>query len=192
MSSKKSDRAQYQSGLKKLREVGLYTGKADARKKPSPYLKSILKKYSDVLSGKAIVVENKAAAKLYKGTFRTSGDLVIIPKAKGEKIYASKKTGEITTTRKFGKQTIKSTMLPGGGTASEAKNKAKGYYVLHLKHGGMRFQSYDEMVRTVNEVSPKLAQAVAGGFDWKKWVTFETVGEGRKRQAQGKKYGRKK
>lgn len=192
MSSKKSSRAQYQSDVKKLRATGLYTGGADARKRPSPYIKTILKKYSDVLSGKSVVVENPKAAKKYKGTFRTKGDLVIIPKAKGEKISVSKKTGEITSTRKYGKQTIKSKALPEGKVESEAKLKKKGFWVLHLKQGAWRFESYDEMVRQINEVSPKLAQAVHEGFDWKKHVSFETLEEGHYRQKAGKKFGRRK
>jgi hypothetical protein len=84
-------------GLKKLVDTGLYTGKTDYRRAPSPYQKRLMKAHADVIAGKAAVVRPKNPA-AYKGIFKTRGDKVIVPKAKGEKIGLSK-TGRITRQR---------------------------------------------------------------------------------------------
>lgn len=97
MSSSKSPTKKQHSALKKLRASGLYSGKIP-RGKLTKYQAGLVKKYDDVVKGKATVVRPKNP-KDYGRIYRTSGDKVIVPKNKGEKIAVNKR-GNIERTRK--------------------------------------------------------------------------------------------
>lgn len=101
MSSKEQNRRQ-RADLARLKKLGLYRG--NARKNPTRYGKSLIKKYADVLAGKAAVVKapSKAAARAYRdegskapGTVRVSGDRIVVPKLRGEKLRYDKKRKEV-------------------------------------------------------------------------------------------------
>lgn len=94
------------ANLAKLRKRGLYKPK-DARK-PTKYAKSLLRKFADVLSGNAGVVEVDAeTAKRYRdksaksSEIRSKGNKVIVPKLPGEKISFSRKRHEIDVSRRM-------------------------------------------------------------------------------------------
>ena len=85
------------SAISKLRKAGLYAGKA-ARGQPTKYALSLIKKFSDVVSGRAKTIKsNEAAAERYAGKFKTaaSGKRLIIPTS-GDK-------SEVTRVTKSGK-----------------------------------------------------------------------------------------
>lgn len=84
--------------LRRLRDLGLYTGKRDLRKAPTRHQKSLIAKYADVLAGRAAVVEPKNP-KSYSNLYEHVGKKVIVPRRKGERITVNKK-GEITGTRR--------------------------------------------------------------------------------------------
>lgn len=82
-----------------LREKGLYSGKA-ARGQPTRYALSQIKKYEDVVRGRASVVTapSRSAAKQAAGkSLQTKGRKVVVPvnKAAGEKARFSKTSNEI-------------------------------------------------------------------------------------------------
>lgn len=95
----KRAQAQLKNSLKQLRKLGLYNPK-NARKAPTKYSKSLIKRYSDVLAGKSEVVHvpTSVAPKL-KGEFRVKrskkGSVAIVPKAAGTKAKFSKKQNTI-------------------------------------------------------------------------------------------------
>jgi len=98
MSIKKLTGAQLKkakSDLAALKKLGLYSG--DARKQPTRYARDQIKKYSDVLAGRAKVVTlpKRKDAKTYTEIFRTKARKVVVPARKGEKFFYSKKSGEI-------------------------------------------------------------------------------------------------
>jgi len=86
--------------IKKLRSAGLYSGKVDLRKKLTAYQKRLIEKFDAVVRDKATVVKPKNAAS-FKDIFQVSGDKVVVPKSKGQKISVSK-TGSIRIEGKTG------------------------------------------------------------------------------------------
>ncbi len=95
--SSRQGRQASRAALKKLKAAGLYTGKLP-RGKPSEYQQRIIRKFDDVVKGRAAVVKPKDP-KSYKTIFQVAGDKVIVPKGKGEKIKLSK-SGLIQRERK--------------------------------------------------------------------------------------------
>jgi hypothetical protein len=98
--------------LQTLKKTGLYGGKIDLRRAPTPYQKSQIRKFADVIAGKAAVVRPKQPSR-YRDRFLVKGDKVIVPRRKGERIDVSS-TGKITRTRKTPTGRRKSTVIPVG------------------------------------------------------------------------------
>lgn len=97
---------QEKAALKKLREKGLYKPK-NARK-PTKYGKSLISKFSDVLTGKskAVKTDRKTVAKYHRekakpGEVRTKGDRIIVPVLPGEKAVYSRKRKEVEVYREI-------------------------------------------------------------------------------------------
>jgi hypothetical protein len=116
--------AEQKKKLSRLKKRGLYKPK-NTRKAPTRYGLSLLKKFSDVLTGKASVVTVKEkrrkgykAAKKYAhgetkpGTVRVVRNKIIVPTSKGERATYSKKRGEILVSRKVGKEFFVRTPFP--------------------------------------------------------------------------------
>lgn len=109
----RSDTAHAIAALKKL---GLIkprktTGK---RKKPGGSAYKALKRFADIVNGKSVAVKaTKKARKKYKGTFDVKGERIIVPKtATAEKIYVSKKSGEIIVKRNTAGKKTKDRIVP--------------------------------------------------------------------------------
>ena len=99
------------AGLKKLRKVGLYKPKS-SRAPPTKYAISLLKTYSDYLTGKASVVTAKSEIKRNKGykeaasykktdkqkpgIVRVIRNKIVVPTQKGEIVRFSKKGMRVT------------------------------------------------------------------------------------------------
>jgi hypothetical protein len=109
-SRSKAQAVRDKKALKTLTSTGLYTGKIDLRRAPTPYQQRLIKRYADVVSGRAAVVRPRDP-KPYKSAGFKSGPrgAVIVPKAKGERIGLSK-TGRITRKRPGRKP---ATIVPG-------------------------------------------------------------------------------
>ena len=89
--------------------------RVDARsQRETRYMKSLVKKYSDVLSGKATVVNvgRKTAKEYSEDTFRPRFGKIVVPKKKGEHVYFDKKSKQVITTRKEYGQSIKKIIRP--------------------------------------------------------------------------------
>jgi hypothetical protein len=106
----KAQVARDKKALKTLKKSGLYTGKLDFRRAPTPYQKGQIRKYADVIAGKAAVVRPRDPGS-YREHFAVKGDAVIVPRGKGEKIGLSK-TGKITRTRRTRSGAQKRTIVP--------------------------------------------------------------------------------
>lgn len=112
----KSRDAQYRSDVKKLKRLGLYNPKTDHA---TSYGKSQIRKYSDVLAGRATVVKAKAGkvhiasdiatrkkihkelsasyrASAFRGILRVKNDRIIVAQEPSTKPRFDKRTGEIT------------------------------------------------------------------------------------------------
>ena len=159
--------------LKKLRVLGLYTGKIDLRKTPTPYQRKQITKFSDVVAGKAAVVEPKNP-KSYAGLFTVKGDKVVIPKRKGEKIKVTPK-GAIITERKIGKRTVRARFRKTE-RAEQIRREHKAMYAVPFIRGR------DKNGRPVLEYKRfpnwTTLQKFMKGYDykgWQKYVVVETI-----------------
>lgn len=164
MPSKKSDLKQARIALKKLRELGLYTG--DLRKKPTKSALSKIKKYDDVLSGKAVVVQPKNPAR-FKNIFEVRGKSVIVPRRKGERISIDKKTGEIVSKRKVGKRTVtaRGRQIKRGQKIEQPAIGRRVQYAIPFNASGggvnwFRFPDWEEL------------QKFMAGYDYKNWADY--------------------
>ena len=158
----RKDRAQ----LKKLKSTGLFKGKIDARKPPSAAQKRALKRYADVISGKAAVVKPKNP-KSYKGTFKVVGDKVIVPK-RGGRVRVDKE-GVIRTTRKIAGK-VRQARYSRLDRIMNGEGKPGAIYVLPLMHGSdihyYKFNNAEELRQFVFETSPKVGQT------FKNWASY--------------------
>lgn len=160
----KSDRAQ----LRRLRDSGLYSGKIDLRRKPSGNVKTALKRYDDVVKGRAKVIKPKSAAS-YKDIFKVKNGRVIVPKKKGETVGLSKK-GDIQITKKVGGKTLKSTFVKTKKGGEIKRRLRRIQYKIPFVRGRhkngkpkiafMRFPDYDSLKKFMR------------GYDYKGWKNF--------------------
>lgn len=101
--NRKADLAQVRKSLAVLRKKGLYNP-ANARKKPTKYAISLIKKFSDVVRGRADVVKaDKETIKKLKEDYRTkSGRVVIERPSFSSGVRINRKTREIEHTIRQG------------------------------------------------------------------------------------------
>jgi hypothetical protein len=178
----KAQAARDKKALQTLKNTGLYNGKIDLRKAPTPYQKGQIRKFADVIAGKASVVRPKNPS-AYRGKFVTKGDKVIVPRAKGERIGLSK-TGKITRTRKTPRGPRKATVIPVGPPKpgrgippAPPPGKALVYYLPFRRGRGkgqttqwMRF-TYDKLVNFFLEYDLDDEQT----RDWLRYLEIEEM-----------------
>jgi hypothetical protein len=181
-SRSKAQAARDKKALKTLKASGLYSGKTDLRRSPTPYQKSQIRRFADVITGKATVVRPKSPS-AYRGKFDVKGDKVIVPRAKGERIGLSK-TGKITRTRKTPRGPRKATIIPVGPPKpgrgippAPPPGKALVYYLPFRRGSGkgqttqwMRF-SYDKLVNFFIEYDLDDEQTA----DWLRYLEIEEM-----------------
>lgn len=132
--------------------------------------------FQDVLSGKAKVVSvpKRAIAKEYSEKFRTVGKKVVVPVKSGENVAYSKKTGEITATRKVDGRRIKRRMSPKGATKTQAPISGNVMYHIPLGNSVQSFDTWEDLVLFMEpyEANPKNPYK-----DWYKYVEISEVDE---------------
>jgi hypothetical protein len=135
----KSQRAREKKHLKRLKELGLYTG--DLRRRTTRAGRKALAKYQDVLSRRATVITLPPRAPV-PGFLRRRGRKVIVPHAKGERVTVAK-TGQISKVKRVAGRTVRKNVR---GKITETGRP--GYWVIPFQHGHggpireQRFSSY--------------------------------------------------
>ncbi len=142
--------------LRKLKSTGLFKGKIDLRKPPTPAAKRALRRFRAVIEGKAKVLKPKSP-KSYRKVFRVVGNKVIVPRRKGERLYV-RKDGKIVTQRKIAGQS-----QTGVYKKLDEITEEKRMYILPLNRGhkGLefyKFNSKEELEKFVYETSPKVGE----------------------------------
>jgi hypothetical protein len=127
------------SGLAKLKSAGLFSG--DVRGAKGGWRqKSLLKRFADVIQGKAKTVKVGAAAKAFDETYRARMGRVVVKAEKGETLRFNKRAGAITsTTTRYGVKVKR--IVPGRivRTAEDLPKAPKGKkYFYKLPHNPMR------------------------------------------------------
>ena len=179
MSSRKLTKAQaraFRSDVAKLKAKGLVSKRVDARKQqPTRYMQGQVKKFSDVLSGKATVIHTpkRAQAKEFAEKFRTKGKAVVVPTRKGEKLTYSKKYGDISASQKVGGKTVHRYIAPKGAT----KRKLTGNLIYTIPVGNTR-QSFDTWDDLVLFMEPYEANPRNPYKNWQPYVEISTSEDG--------------
>ncbi len=175
MTTKKLKGAQLKkakSDLAKLKKLGLYKG--DARKAPTDYAQRQIRKYSDVLEGRAkvVTVPKRSVAREYTQVFRTKYRKVIIPARRGEKFFYNKKSGEVFSyNREYGHR-IKRIFPKHRVTADNVKNLPQGKnirFAIPIGKPGHRerFLTYEDLAQFMG--------AYERYKDWQKYVEIEEI-----------------
>lgn len=169
----KKQAAKLRREVLKLKDLGLI--KYNKRHKIGAKEKRAVKKYSDVVSGKAAVIKlPKKEAKKYGRSFRQTGNLIIIPRKKGDRVRFDKKNKEVVITgKRYGKKT-RTILEPGRGTKAR-KGPPRGYkrwYAIPFGNSKNYFPNKKELAAFMNEY--KHAAVAAGrkwGFkNWRKYI----------------------
>lgn len=153
--------------------MGLISKRVNIRAKPKGAVKSALKKFSDVLKGRAVVVKvPKRVARGLKGTVRTKGDLVIIERQKGERIRYDTKEEKIIGVRRKGKRTFTRKIERDLAKIRPGKDGARRYYVVPFQRSGgdidyLKFDDLGELENFMGEYEKR------GYKNWKNYV--ETI-----------------
>lgn len=171
----KAQRAREIKAVRKLRAAGLISKRVNVRKKPAGAVKAALRKFADVVSGKAAVVKvPKNIARGLKGTVRTKGDLVIIERQKGERVRYDAKEQRIIGKRKVGKRTFTRRIERDLSKAKPARDGSRRYYVVPFSRGGgdidyLKFDDVGELATFMGEYEKR------GYKNWKNYVEIIDV-----------------
>jgi hypothetical protein len=179
MARQKSRSAQQKSDLKKLQRLGLYNPKSD---KVTAYGKSQIRKFSDVLSGRATVVKATAGkvhiasdiktrkkitkglsasyrASAYRGVLRVKGDRIIVAQEPSTKPRFDKRTGEITIDVKNVGEIKRGRLVPVKiSNIDDLRNlESEGYYFgLPLRKYGSRtidWINYEDVDELIRDIT---------------------------------------
>lgn len=151
---------------KELKSKGLFSKRTSLRGKVTKAQERQIRKYQNVVMGNAKIftAPKKDAARLRKLYGLTgSGETIIVPKNKGDKISFNKKNSEITIKNKRGKRVyspdFQSRPIPAG---------QRLFYTLEFARGGdtekYRFEDYEMLEKFMHEYE------VSGR--WKNWRAY--------------------
>jgi len=154
MSTKKLTGAQvkkFRADVAKLKSKGLVSKRVDARsQKPTRYMRDQLKKYSDVLEGKAKVahVPKRSDAKAFAEKFRVKGKSVVIPAKADEHIAYSKKNKAFSATRKTksGKKITREIYAEAPSKSRPPSSAKNVLYVIPLGNSRQSFDTWEDLV----------------------------------------------
>ena len=179
MSSSKLSASQlrkFRSDVAKLKEKGLVSARVDARsQKPTRHMREQVKKYSDVLSGRAKVVHTpkRSQAKQYADAFRVKGNAVVIPVEKGETVRYSPKSNKIVGTRRAYGKTLKKEYL--AKRLESVKDLPAGKGIIYSVPLGNGLRSFDDIDALASFMFPYETQARNPYLDWQKYVIVERL-----------------
>lgn len=138
----------FRSDIASLKSKGLLSKRVDARsQKPTRYMRSQIKKFSDVLSGKAAVVKApRSKAKEFSDKYIVKGNKVVVPKRKGETVSYSKSSNTIVASSKVGEKRVRRRMSAKAPTKHEAPLKGNVLYVIPLGNTRQSFDTWSDLV----------------------------------------------
>lgn len=171
---------EFRSAVAKLKAAGLVSHRVDARsQQPTRYMRGQVKKFADVLTGKAKVVEAPKRSDLsaYKegGRYIVKGKRVVIPTTdKSERLRFDKKTktvvgrskqyGEAHTREYTPKPVTSPTQLP------------RGYDIRYTVPLGRSYRSFDTLEDLTAFMMPYETKDKNPYNDWQRYVILERYG----------------
>jgi len=170
----------FRSNVAFLKSKGLVSKKIDARKQaPTDYMQRQVRKFSDVIEGKAKVVHTPKAkdAKPFKEAFRVKGKSVVVPVTnKSEKLVYAKKTKIISATRttKQGKKITREIYAEGISKSKPPKDREGIHYVIPLGNSRQSFDTWEDLVLFMNPYETNTKNPYK---DWEQFVELVRVDE---------------
>ena len=137
-----------------------------------------VKRFADVLSGKAAVVKvPRAQAKEFADRYQVKGGRVAVPIRKGEKLAYSAKNQEITASSKVAGKRVRRRMAAGTMSRDRAPISGNVLYTIPLGNSRQSFDTWGDLVLFMEpyETSEKNPYR-----DWEKYVEiidYEDDGE---------------
>jgi hypothetical protein len=179
-----AERRKFVSDVAKLKKAGLVSAKVDPRKQDATdYMKRQIRKYNDVISGKAQSVKikatkDKSVAQIKKeySQFKSKGERIVVPVRKGDKVTFSTKRGLGTTRRAYGKlfrvQYIKNLNTPDMAQLKELQSKGYSFSIGFRNHvmGTTTYRYWSNP----EEMSRDMAQ-YNNYKDWQKYIEIVKV-----------------
>lgn len=164
-----SDLRKFRSDVAKLKDAGLLSKSVDARsQKPTRHMKEQLRKYSDVLTGKAKAVRvDKAGREKFKRAFAIKGDVVIVPVERGESnLRYNPKSRTITGKREAYGRTSRTSHFPMTRWEDLPEIKRGQVYSVPMGPGYLSFDDKNEMALYMATTSKEYKE-------WWRYVTIE-------------------
>lgn len=164
------DIRKFRSDIAKLKSLGLVSSRVDARsQKMTRHMKSQIKKYSDVLEGRAVAVKvpKQRDARAYKDQFRVKGNRVVVPKKPNETLRYAPKRGEIIGTVRRGDKTSKVFYRKEKASAETRLSDHQAFMITFASKGSETFDDYKQLE---NFMSPYEAS-------WKNWRDYVQIVE---------------
>lgn len=155
--------------MAKLKAKGLVSARVDARaQKPTRHMQNQVKRFGDVLSGKAQVVRvpKRGEAREFSERFDTKGKYVVVPGKQGRLSY-SKKTGEIHRTV-YNDEGERLQFTYSSKPVSNARDLPEGK-IYQIEHGGA--WTFDDL----GDLEDFMRSAENSG--WKNWAQYVQVVE---------------
>lgn len=174
---RKRDLAQVKKSLSILKSKGLYKPE-NARAKPTRYGLSLLKKYSDVVAGRAFVEKApKSALSKLAQDFKVTRGRVVIPKLLSTSRPIITKSGDVIRRSKFGTSEYRYRAVQLRNGELPDLKPYQSYTVMVLegrKPVQYSYSSKEEMMRVIAEYQPDGNR----GFDMLKYVQIaEPIGK---------------
>lgn len=165
----------FRTDVAKLKQRGLVGPKVDARKqKPTRYMREQVRRFADVLSGKARVVKvPRKIAKEYEGTLRVKRSRVVVRvENKSETVRYDKRLGKVTTRRQSYGKNIRKVIIPNPtGNPDNLPQGSQYRYTIPFANGGrFTFPTLAELKRFM--------EGYGTYKQWGRYVEVETVGGG--------------
>lgn len=183
MSSKKSKSGQprsvkeFRHDVAKLKAAGLVSKRVDARsQKQTRYMQGQVKKFDDVLKGRAKVVRAPRRADLAEyrdgGRYKTKGRSVVIPvESKTERVrWDAKNKRAVSTSHEYGETFTKEYMPKPPRSAADVPQERGLLYTIPL---GRSYRSFDTWEDLANFMFPYATDPRKPYKDWQNFVILE-------------------
>lgn len=171
---------EFRSAVAKLKAVGLVSARVDARSQaPTRYMRGQVRKFADVLSGKAKVVTAPKRSDLAEyregGRYIVKGKHVVIPTTdKTERLRFDKKTKTVVgKSRQYGDSFTREYQPK---PITQPQSLPSGYDIRYTIPLGRSYRSFDTIEDLTSFMMPYEQQAKNPYRDWQRYVILERHG----------------
>lgn len=168
----------FRSDVARLKSKGLVSKHKDARKqKPTRYMREQVKKYSDVLEGKAQVVHvpRTKQAKAFAEKFRTKGKSVVVPIEPGERVHFVKSENEMEGVRHINGRTVRKRYAAGAAEDIIKLPQLKRGQLYQIHFAGGQTWRFDSKADLTAFMLPYEQSSYKPFKEWQKYVEIVSI-----------------